>query len=144
MEASETIRLLEERLARAEAQLAEKARLEAVARESDTRHRLLLGTWAQAVWETDAAGVVTADSPSWRAYTGQTVDGWLGYGWLDAIHPDDRAYAERQWREAMAARSLVNAEFRLRARRGVALDQCPRRSRARYSGTYREMGRDEH
>ncbi len=115
MEASNTVKLLEERLARAEAQLAEKAKLEAVARESDTRHRLLLGTWAQAVWETDAAGVVTADSPSWRAYTGQSLDEWLGYGWLDAIHSDDRAYAERQWRDAMAARSLVNAEFRLRA-----------------------------
>lgn len=118
MEASETIKLLEERLARAEARLAEKAGLGAVVRESDTRHRLVVGTWAQAVWETDAAGVVTADSPSWRAYTGQTVDEWLGYGWLDAIHPDDRAYAERQWREAIAARSLVDAEFRLRASDG--------------------------
>lgn len=115
MEASETIRLLEERLARAEAELPEKAKLEGAARESETRHRLLIGTWAQAVWETDAAGVVTADSPTWRAYTGQTVDEWLGYGWLDAIHPDDRAYAERQWREAVADRQIVNAEFRLRA-----------------------------
>ncbi|WP_322965046.1 PAS domain-containing sensor histidine kinase [Sphingomonas fuzhouensis] len=59
--------------------------------------------------------VVVADSPSWRAYTGQTVAEWRGYGWLDAIHPDDRAYAERQWREAIAVRGLVDAEFRLRA-----------------------------
>lgn len=43
-------------------------------RESETRHRLLIESWAQAVWETDAAGVVVADSPSWRAYTGQTPD----------------------------------------------------------------------
>ncbi|KRB49217.1 hypothetical protein ASE04_18765 [Rhizobium sp. Root708] len=115
MNPSKTIKLLEERLARAEAKLAEKAELEGFARESETRHRLLIGTWAQAVWETDAAGVVTADSPSWRAYTGQTLEEWLGDGWLNAIHLDDRAYAERQWREAMAARHLVNAEFRLRA-----------------------------
>lgn len=84
-------------------------------RESETRHRLLTESWAQAVWETDPAGVVVADSPSWRAYTGQTLEEWLGYGWLDAIHPDDRAYAERQWREAVAADGLVDAEFRLRA-----------------------------
>ncbi|WP_326522732.1 PAS domain-containing protein [Sphingomonas sp.] len=93
----------------------ERKRAEAALRESDTRHRLLIESWTQAVWETDAAGVVVADSPTWRAYTGQTLDEWLGYGWLDAIHPDDRAFAERQWREAMAATSLVNAEFRLRA-----------------------------
>ncbi|MEH3121351.1 MAG: PAS domain S-box protein [Sphingomonas phyllosphaerae] len=84
-------------------------------RESEARHRLLIGSWAQAVWETDRDGVVVADSPSWRAFTGQTLEEWLGYGWLDAIHPDDRAYAERQWRDAIAARGLVDAEFRLRA-----------------------------
>ncbi|MCJ2084733.1 PAS domain S-box protein [Methylobacterium sp. E-005] len=84
-------------------------------RGSEERHRLLVESWAQAVWETDADGVVTVDSPSWRAYTGQTLEEWRGYGWLNAIHPDDRAYAERQWREAIAARNLVNAEFRLRA-----------------------------
>lgn len=81
----------------------------------DARHRLLIGSWAQAVWETDGAGVVVTDSPSWRAYTGQTLEQWLGYGWLDAIHPDDRSYAEQQWRDAVAARRLVDAEFRLRA-----------------------------
>ncbi|WP_420136207.1 PAS domain S-box protein [Sphingomonas sp.] len=84
-------------------------------RSSEERHRLLVESWAQAVWETDADGLVVADSPSWRAYTGQTLDEWLGYGWLNAIHPDDRAYAERQWRAAVAHSSLVNAEFRLRA-----------------------------
>lgn len=86
--------------------------------ESEARHRLLVESWAQAVWETDAAGLVVADSPSWRAYTGQSLEEWLGYGWLGAIHPDDRAYAEKHWRDATAARSLVDAEFRLRAADG--------------------------
>ncbi|WP_395396510.1 PAS domain-containing protein (plasmid) [Novosphingobium sp. BL-8A] len=54
----------------------------------------------------------------YRAYTGQTLEEWLGYGWLEAIHPDDRAFAEQQRREAMAARRVVDAEFRLRAPNG--------------------------
>ena len=91
---------------------------EAALRESEARHRLLIGSWSQAVWETDAMGVVTDDSPSWRAHTGQTLDEWLGDGWLDAVHPDDRPYAERQWRESIAAHRLVDSEFRLRARDG--------------------------
>jgi PAS domain S-box-containing protein len=86
--------------------------------ESETRHRLLIESWAQAVWESDAGGVIVADSPSWRAYTGQTLEEWLGYGWLDAIHPEDRVFAERQWRDAIAARGLINAEFRLHAPSG--------------------------
>ena len=92
--------------------------LERWLRDSETRYRLMIESWAQAVWETDPNGFVVADSPSWRAYTGQTPEEWLGYGWLDAIHPDDRTYAERQWREAIAAREPVDAEFRLRAPTG--------------------------
>ncbi len=99
--------------AREQAQLAVSALREAAAIDNEAQLRLLLGT--QARWETDADGVVVADSPSWRAYTGQTLEEWLGYGWVNAIHPDDRAYAERQWREAVADRKLVNAEFRLHA-----------------------------
>ncbi|MCQ0972263.1 GAF domain-containing protein [Paracoccus sp. TK19116] len=80
-------------------------------RNSEARRRLL-----QPNWETDALGVVTTDSPSWRAHTGQTLEEWLGYGWLDAVHPDDRPYAERQWREAVAAHKTVDDEFRLAPR----------------------------
>lgn len=87
-------------------------------RDSEARHRLMIESWAQAVWETDAQGAIVADSPSWRGYTGQTMEQWLGYGWLDAIHPDDRLHVERQWRESMAAHSVVDAEFRLRAADG--------------------------
>ena len=99
-------------------EVGDRARAEAALRESETRHRLLIESWAQASWEAGAHGVVVADSPSWRSYTGQSPEEWLGYGWLDAIHPDDRAYAERQWREAVAVRGFVDAEFRLRASDG--------------------------
>ena len=93
----------------------ERARNRETMRASEARHSLLISSWAQAEWETDPNGVVVTDSPSWRAYTGQVLEEWLGYGWLDAIHPDDRAYAETQWREAIAAHGLVDAEFRLHA-----------------------------
>ena len=96
-------------------EITERKAAEATLRESQARQSILIESWAQAVWETDAHGVVITDSPSWRAFTGQTLQEWLGYGWLDAIHPDDRVYAERQWQEATAAHGLVNAEFRLRA-----------------------------
>jgi PAS domain S-box-containing protein len=68
---------------------------EQLLRESEERFRVLVEAAAQAVWETDASGVVVSDSPSWRAYTGQSIQEWMGYGWVDAIHPDDQAYAER-------------------------------------------------
>ena len=83
-------------------------------RESEVRSRGLIEAYALATWEADAAGVVVGDSPSWRNYTGQTFEERIGYGWIDAIHPDDREYAQTQWREAVAASRPADAEFRLR------------------------------
>jgi PAS domain S-box-containing protein len=82
--------------------------------ESEERFRSLVESWAQAVWETDAEGRVITDSPSWRAYTGQSLEEWLGTGWADAIHPDDRAAVERVWHEAVRERRPLNIEHRLR------------------------------
>ena len=40
---------------------------------------------------TDAAGACIYLNGAWYAYTGQTETEALGRGWLDAVHPDDRA-----------------------------------------------------
>ncbi|MFD1141227.1 PAS domain S-box protein [Larkinella insperata] len=73
----------------------------------------LMGSFTQAYWETNAEGMIVTDSPSWRAYTGQTVGEWLNEGWQKALHPDDRDYAGQQWQEAVQQHTPVNAEFRL-------------------------------
>ncbi|WP_395836177.1 PAS domain S-box protein [Archangium violaceum] len=92
----------------------ERHRAEVALRESEARFRGLVEPFAQAVWETDAQGRVVADSPSWRAYTGQTVDEYLGDGWMAAIHADDREETLRTWREAVRSVVPLTAEFRLR------------------------------
>ncbi|WP_173422470.1 PAS domain-containing protein [Ensifer adhaerens] len=92
----------------------ERQVVDAKLRESEARSQGLIEGLAQAFWEADADGRVVADSPSWRSYTGQSFDEWKDHGWLDAIHPGDRQYAERQWRDAVSVRRMVNAEFRLR------------------------------
>lgn len=86
--------------------------------ESEERFRALVEGFAQAVWETDAQGLTETVSPSWSAYTGQPGEEWLGDGWADAVHPRDRGYALRQWKESVAAQRVVNAEFRLRVASG--------------------------
>ncbi|MEQ8155080.1 MAG: ATP-binding protein [Clostridiaceae bacterium] len=80
--------------------------------------QVLTNSIVQAIWETDADGLAINDWPSWRAYTGQTYDEMTGYGWFNAIHQDDRAYAERQWKDAVAASKNVNAEFRIKGPNG--------------------------
>jgi diguanylate cyclase (GGDEF)-like protein/PAS domain S-box-containing protein len=80
----------------------------------DAGSRVLMESVAQAVFETEASGKVTLISPTWLAYTGQTFEEARGFGWLNAIHPDDRAELTRLRAEAMESVSDLNAEFRLR------------------------------
>jgi PAS domain S-box-containing protein len=63
---------------------------------------------------TDAAGQVEEDSPSWRAFTGQTPEQWLGQGWLDAVHADDRQHAQAAWQHAVRTAQPLDTRFRIR------------------------------
>jgi PAS domain S-box-containing protein len=82
-------------------------------REGEERFRALVEASAQVFWATAADGRVIEDSPSWRAYTGQGVAEWLGFGWLDAVHPADRERVEAVWRRSAEDGSRYEVEYRL-------------------------------
>jgi two-component system, chemotaxis family, CheB/CheR fusion protein len=88
-------------------------RAEAVLRESEERFRALVAASAQMVWTMDANGQGNEDSPSWRAFTGQTYEQWKGSGWLDAVHPDDRPNIQKQWGRTIETASDLEAEYRI-------------------------------
>lgn len=88
---------------------------------------MLVESSAQAVWETDPQGSVVEDSPSWREFTGQTREQWLGDGWFDAVHPDDREEAGRRWRDSISTGRPLDQEVRIRRADG---SWCWRRVRA--------------
>ncbi|NIA52598.1 PAS domain S-box protein [Massilia sp. TW-1] len=96
----------------------ENKETEARLAESEERFRAMVEGFAQTVWETDAHGRVIIGSPSWTAYTGQTEAASLGVGWIEAVHPDDRAYVLREWRAAVGTRRVLNAEFRVQSAAG--------------------------
>ena len=79
------------------------------------RFEALITASAQVFWTTSAEGRVEEDSPTWRAFTGQTYDQWRGSGWLDAVHPDDRTRTIMAWREAVASRNMYRVDYRLKS-----------------------------
>jgi two-component system, chemotaxis family, CheB/CheR fusion protein len=87
-------------------------------RDSEQRFRALVEDVAEAVWEADAEGNMVFDSPSWRAFTGQSRDDFRGFGWVAVVHPDDRDRAESGWRKAVAELTPVNEEVRIRSATG--------------------------
>ncbi len=87
-----------------------------VKREQERFRALVLAT-SQIVWTTSPEGEVE-DIPEWRAFTGQTLEQIRGWGWLSALHPDDRERTTTAWREALKNRSLYDTEYRLRRHDG--------------------------
>ncbi|WP_295886214.1 chemotaxis protein CheB [uncultured Thiohalocapsa sp.] len=98
--------------------ITEREQAVAALRDSEERFRVLVEATTDAVWETDAEGAVVQDSPSWRRHTGQACEQFLGDGWLDAVHPDDRDRARHEWQGAVAAGRVIDAELRLRTADG--------------------------
>ncbi|HUS14438.1 MAG TPA: ATP-binding protein [Chloroflexia bacterium] len=85
---------------------------------SEARYRALVEATAQILWITDPRGTVD-DMPGWRAYTGQTVEEVRRDAGMSAVHPDDRARVVALWQQALANRSLYEAQYRLRRADGV-------------------------
>lgn len=85
---------------------------------TDTVYRAFIETTNTIVWTTDAEGRPNADSPSWRAFTGQTEAEWRGMGGWDPVHPDDLPRLRREWPAARAAKRPFETEVRLRRHDG--------------------------
>lgn len=79
---------------------------------SEARWRTLVTGMPQLVWCADAPAAWSWASPQWAAFTGQAVEDSLGYGWLEAVHPDDRGVARQRWAEAESD-GIFEADYRI-------------------------------
>jgi PAS domain S-box-containing protein len=82
------------------------------------RYKSLVLALAQVIWTNDPNGEMVGEQPSWAAYTGQTLAQYQRAGWLEAVHPDDRARSRYVWELAVAARGPCEYEHRLRRHDG--------------------------
>jgi PAS domain S-box-containing protein len=96
-------------------QFLDRAAAEEEIRRSEARYRSLVEASALDVWRCSADGGVMTDMPWWRGVTGQTAEEVLGYGWLDAVLPEDRATVETAWSLARETATVYEDEYRIRA-----------------------------
>ncbi len=71
------------------------------------------------LWVTDTDGRCVHINQQWFEFTGETVESGAGFGWLEAVHPDDRTAAEEKFLAANAAQQPFRLEYRLRRHDGV-------------------------
>lgn len=88
-------------------------------RRSEQRFRSLIEAASAIVWLATPTGHLETEQPSWAAFTGQRFQDYRGGGWLDAVHPADRALTEEVWAEAVQNRTMYVVEHRLRRHDGM-------------------------
>jgi len=83
----------------------------------------LVTAFNQIIWTTSADGSFIKEQPSWANFTGQSFAEYEGYGWVQALHPDDREQVQQAWGTALESQSLYKVVCRVR----------------RYDGEYRHL-----
>ncbi|ARO57379.1 hypothetical protein B2G69_07565 [Methylorubrum zatmanii] len=76
------------------------------------RYQALVRAIAVIVW-TAAADGSTREGSDWMRLTGQSGDEMTGHGWLNAVHPDDRARTREAWRMAVAHQNVYDTDYRV-------------------------------
>lgn len=99
-------------------EISDRIQAEEALRESEARYRSLIEATADIIWDTTPKGEILTPQPAWSAFTGQTFEELKNWGWLDAIHPEERSYSAEAWSNAVASRSLYQIEHRLRRHDG--------------------------
>lgn len=90
----------------------ERARAEAALQASERRMRSLVTGIPQLVFRAESDGGRIWSSPQWIEFTGLAFDDSVGHGWLDAVHPDERAATLAAW-EGVEERGLYYIEHRI-------------------------------
>ena len=86
------------------------------------KSRHLFETFAQTspvgIFRTQPNGFTTYVNPRWLELSGLTAEEATGFGWLKAVHPDDREKLERGWNSDVQSKISSVAEYRFVRRDG--------------------------
>jgi len=82
------------------------------------RLNALVAATASVFWINKANGE-PSEMPQWMALTGQTHAQMQGLGWLDAVHPDDRARTLAAWTTAVEHTEPYNTDYRVLCGDGI-------------------------
>ena len=82
-------------------------------RESEHRFRHMADHAPVMIWVTEPDGRCTFLGKTWYEFTGLTPEASLGFGWIEAVHPEDRAAARDNFLAANHRHKPYALEYRL-------------------------------
>ena len=97
----------------------ERKEVEEDLQQSEGRFRAAVQAVNGILWTNSAVGEMIGEQPGWAELTGQSFAEYQGFGWTDAVHPDDAKSTINAWNEAVAERKTFEHEHRVKRRDGV-------------------------
>ena len=95
-----------------------RKQVEDALRDSEQRFRAIADSAPVLIFTADADGAFTYVSQGWEDLTGLAVEKHLGFGWEQAVHPDDLAGVNEAFLTAARNGDSYEVEYRLRAADG--------------------------
>ncbi|MDD2774762.1 MAG: EAL domain-containing protein [Gallionella sp.] len=86
--------------------------------ESEARFHNMADHAPALIWMSDTQNAGIWYNKRWLTYTGRSMEQLLGIGWLEDVHPNDRARCESLCQAAFQQRHKVDLEYRLRRANG--------------------------
>jgi PAS domain S-box-containing protein len=82
-------------------------------RTTEQKFKALVEATTQIVWTANPDGSPDEDSPSWRAFTGQTEEEWK-HSVRDKLHPDETEMIRHQFEDCIEKKKVFETELRIR------------------------------
>ena len=70
------------------------------------------------LWTNSASGEMIGEQSAWASLTGQSYEEYQGFGWANALHPDDAQPTIDAWNEAVSEGKNFIFEHRVRLKNG--------------------------
>ena len=80
--------------------------------ESERRFHALASLSPAGIFRTDRDGGYNYVNPAWLSLAGQQDKMWEDSGWIEALHPEDRAEISAKWCAALSETAEFRSEFR--------------------------------
>ncbi len=87
-------------------------------KESEERFQAAVAAVKGIVWTTNSKGEMEGEQNSWASLTGQGFKDYQGYGWTNAVHPDDAKPTVNAWKKAIKKSAKFIFEHRVKLKTG--------------------------
>lgn len=117
-------------------------------RESEQKYQNMTQVSPVGIFRCDAQGKCLYVNDRWHEMTGLTKAAAMGFGWLEAIHPDDRERIMQEWAESIRENRPFRAEYQFMCAEGritwvigqAVAEQIVNGEVITYVGTFTDIG----